>query len=35
MPAPWHVHWFHRVGDDPYSGSSLYACRCGMVRPGF
>jgi hypothetical protein len=30
-----HVHWFRRYGDDPYSGASLYACRCGAVRPGF
>lgn len=27
-----HVHWFRRVGDDAFSGSSLYACRCGQVR---
>ena len=32
--AGWHVHWFRRVGDDPYSSASLYACRCGVVRPG-
>jgi hypothetical protein len=29
------VHWFRRYGDDPYSGASLYACRCRAVRPGF
>ena len=23
------------LGDDPFSESSLYACRCGVVRPGF
>ncbi|MGY1642833.1 hypothetical protein ACI782_17140 [Geodermatophilus sp. SYSU D00703] len=28
-----HVHWFRRLGDDPFSGASLYACRCGQVRP--
>ncbi|MCZ2858447.1 hypothetical protein [Blastococcus sp. VKM Ac-2987] len=27
-----HVHWFRRIGDDAFSGSSLYACRCGQVR---
>jgi hypothetical protein len=31
----WHVHWFRRTGDDPFSGASLYTCRCGVVRPGF
>ncbi|MCA0144875.1 hypothetical protein [Blastococcus sp. LR1] len=29
-----HVHWFRYAGADPFSGSSLYACRCGVVRPG-
>ncbi|WP_158657485.1 hypothetical protein [Blastococcus saxobsidens] len=29
-----HVHWFRWSGADPFSGSSLYACRCGVVRPG-
>ena len=29
-----HVHWFRFVGEDPYSSSGLYACRCGVVRPG-
>ena len=33
--AQWHLHWFRRVGDDPFSGSTLYACRCGVVRSGF
>lgn len=33
--SPLHVHWYRRVGDDPYSGAGLYACRCGVVRPGF
>ncbi len=28
-----HRHRFRWVGDDPFSGSSLYACRCGVVRP--
>ncbi|MFQ1003258.1 hypothetical protein [Modestobacter sp. SSW1-42] len=28
-----HLHRFRRAGDDPFSGSSLYACRCGVVRP--
>jgi hypothetical protein len=28
-----HVHWFRRVGDDPFSSAGLYACRCGVVRP--
>ncbi|WP_170977760.1 hypothetical protein [Blastococcus sp. CCUG 61487] len=30
-----HLHWFRRVGDDAFSGGSLYRCRCGEVRPGF
>jgi hypothetical protein len=28
--------WWHRfrwVGEDAFSGASLYACRCGVVRP--
>lgn len=29
-----HVHWFRWRGEDPFGGSSLYACRCGQVRPG-
>lgn len=29
-----HLHWFRYAGADPFSGSSLYACRCGVVRPG-
>ncbi|MGY1752123.1 hypothetical protein [Blastococcus sp. SYSU D01042] len=33
--TPWHVHWFRRLGDDPFSSASLYRCRCGHVRPGF
>jgi hypothetical protein len=28
-----HRHRFRWVGDDAFSGSSLYACRCGVVRP--
>jgi hypothetical protein len=32
---PMHLHWFRRLGDDPYSGAVLYVCRCGAVRPGF
>ncbi|MCZ2829876.1 hypothetical protein O2W14_13615 [Modestobacter sp. VKM Ac-2986] len=28
-----HLHRFRRAGDDPFSGSGLYACRCGVVRP--
>ncbi|WP_176522762.1 hypothetical protein [Blastococcus aggregatus] len=31
---PWHVHWFHRVGEDPLGPAGMYACRCGLVRPG-
>jgi len=27
------MHRFRRIGDDPFSGASLYACRCGLVRP--
>src|SRR3954447_12130401 len=34
LPRPRvHVHWFRWSGDDPFSGSSLYTCRCGVVRP--
>ena len=33
QPRLFHVHWFRRVGDDPFSSASLYACRCGVVRP--
>ncbi|MGY1604668.1 hypothetical protein [Geodermatophilus sp. SYSU D00815] len=32
--APLHVHWFRWSGDDAFGPSSLYACRCGAVRPG-
>ncbi len=28
-----HRHRFRWVREDPFSGSSLYACRCGVVRP--
>jgi hypothetical protein len=28
-----HVHWFRYWHDDPFSSASLYACRCGVVRP--
>jgi hypothetical protein len=28
-----HWHRFRWTGDDAFSGSSLYACRCGVVRP--
>ncbi|NEK84279.1 hypothetical protein GCU60_00615 [Blastococcus saxobsidens] len=28
-----HVHWFRYSGADPFSGSSMYSCRCGVVRP--
>jgi hypothetical protein len=34
-PSAGHVHWFRRTGDDPFSGASLYTCRCGQVRPSF
>ncbi|MGY1727116.1 hypothetical protein ACI79J_09080 [Geodermatophilus sp. SYSU D01062] len=27
-------HRFRWAGEDPFSGVSLYACRCGAVRPG-
>ncbi|CCG01364.1 conserved protein of unknown function [Blastococcus saxobsidens DD2] len=30
-----HLHWYHWAGHDAFSGSTLYACRCGVVRPGF
>jgi hypothetical protein len=29
-----HLHRYLRSGDDPFSGSSLYRCRCGVTRPG-
>jgi hypothetical protein len=29
-----HLHRYSWTGDDPFSGSSLYRCRCGVVRPG-
>ena len=32
--SPLHIHWFRWLEADPFSGSSLYACRCGIVRPG-
>ena len=32
---PKHVHWFRWAGDDLVGNGSLYACRCGVVRPGF
>jgi hypothetical protein len=28
-----HVHWFRYWRDDPFSSATLYACRCGVVRP--
>jgi hypothetical protein len=28
-----HIHWFRWVGTDPFSNSSLYGCRCGVIRP--
>jgi len=28
-----HVHRYVWSGDDPFSSSSLYRCRCGVVRP--
>ncbi|MGY1631516.1 hypothetical protein ACI784_07395 [Geodermatophilus sp. SYSU D01186] len=31
---PCHRHRFSWAGDDAFSSSSLYACRCGVVRPG-
>ncbi|WP_166520872.1 hypothetical protein [Modestobacter roseus] len=34
LPAPRHLHRWRRLGDDPFSGASLYRCRCGVVRPG-
>lgn len=30
-----HLHWFRRSGDDPFSGATLYRCRCGEARSGF
>ncbi|MGY1709506.1 hypothetical protein ACI8AC_08355 [Geodermatophilus sp. SYSU D00758] len=27
-----HLHQFRWAADDAFSGSSLYACRCGVVR---
>ncbi|MCZ2836059.1 hypothetical protein [Modestobacter sp. VKM Ac-2985] len=32
--SPVHLHRYRRTGDDPFSSASLYACRCGVVRPG-
>ncbi|MGY1840864.1 MULTISPECIES: hypothetical protein [unclassified Modestobacter] len=34
LPARLHLHHWRRLGDDPFSGASLYRCRCGVVRPG-
>lgn len=31
-PSALHVHWFRWSGEDAFSGSSLYACRCGQAR---
>ncbi|WP_104523544.1 hypothetical protein [Blastococcus atacamensis] len=31
-PSVLHVHWFRWTGEDAFSGSSLYTCRCGQVR---
>ncbi|QXG74648.1 hypothetical protein KUM42_12210 [Modestobacter sp. L9-4] len=28
-----HLHRLRHTGDDPFSGATLYACRCGVVRP--
>ena len=28
-----HWHRFRWSRDDAFSGSSLYTCRCGVVRP--
>jgi hypothetical protein len=28
------VHRFRWVRENPFGGSGLYACRCGVVRPG-
>jgi hypothetical protein len=33
IPLP-HVHHFRYAGDDAFSASSLYRCRCGVVKPG-
>ncbi|WP_369140770.1 hypothetical protein [Modestobacter versicolor] len=33
-PGRLHLHRFRRSGDDPFSSAVLYACRCGVVRPG-
>lgn len=30
-----HLHWFRWAGEDRSSPHNLYACRCGVVRPGF
>ena len=29
-----HLHWFRYAGDDAFSASSLYRCRCGVVKHG-
>jgi hypothetical protein len=29
----WHLHRYSYAGADAFSGSSLYRCRCGVVRP--
>ena len=31
----WHLHRYRRTGPDDFGTGSLYACRCGVVRPGF
>ena len=31
--TPWHLHRYSYAGADAFSGSSLYRCRCGVVRP--
>ena len=33
VPLP-HVHRYRYAGDDAFSASSLYRCRCGVVKPG-
>ncbi|MGY1745208.1 hypothetical protein [Blastococcus sp. SYSU D00695] len=30
-----HLHRYRWLRDDAFSGSSLYGCRCGSVRPGY
>ncbi|WP_147251776.1 hypothetical protein [Blastococcus sp. TF02-8] len=31
-PSALHLHWFRWSGEDAFSGSSLYTCRCGQAR---